>query len=150
MIACKRKTVFERPGERVTLVSGHRDETLANIARRQYARLFTQNARRSTIVGHGNDSRCISFKGEQRTNRYGRARTATNDHGLYRRCRIVKCLRTYVLFKLRKRRRRRGIKRKRSSHYACTLASPVSSFCTDSAKGKSRCVTLTRYPRVRR
>lgn len=23
-------------------------------------------------------------------------------------------------------------------------------FCTDSAKGKSRCVTLTRYPRVRR
>ena len=150
MIACKRKTVLERPGERVILVSGHRDETLANIAGRQYARLFAQNARRSAVVDHGNDSRCVSFKGEQRTNGHGRARAATDDHGLYRRCRIVKRLSTYVLFKFRKRRRRRGIERKRSAHYACTLASPVSSFCTDSAKGKSRCVTLTRYPRVRR
>ena len=150
MIARKRKTVFERPGERVTLVSGHRDKTLANIAGRQYARLFAQNARRTAVVGHGNDSGCVSFKGEQRTNRYGRARAATDDHGLYRRCRIVKRLSTYVLFKFRKRRRRRRIERKRSTHYACTLVSPASSFCTDSAKGKSRCVTLTRYPRVRR
>ena len=76
MISRKRKTVFERPSERVILVSGHRDKALTNIAGRQYARLFTQNARRSTIVGHGNDSRCISFKGEQRTNGHGRARTA--------------------------------------------------------------------------
>ena len=116
MVACKRKTILERLGERVALVGGHRDEALTNIAGRQYARLFTQNARRSTIVGHGNDSRCISFKGEQRTNGHGRARTATDDHGLYRRCRIVKRLSTYVLFKLRKRRRRRRIERKRSAH----------------------------------
>ena len=150
MVARKRKTVFERPRERVALVGGHRDEALANIAGRQNARLLAQNARRPAVISHGNNGRRVGLEGKQCADGHRRARAATDDHGPYRRSRVMKRLGAYILFELCKRCRRRRVQRKRGGHYACTLVSPVSSFRTDSAKGKSRCVTLTRYPRVHR
>ena len=150
MVPCKRKTIFERLRERVAFVGGHRDEALANIAWRQNARLFAQNARRPAVISHSNNGRCVGFEGKQCANGHRRARAAADDHGLYRRCRVMKRLGAYILFELCESRRRRRVEKKRGAHYACTLVLPVSSFRTDSAKGKSRCVTLTRYPRVRR
>ena len=106
MVARKRKTVFERPRERIALVGGHCDETLTNITRRQNARLFAQNARRPAVISHSNNGRCVGFEGKQCANGHRRARAAADDHGLYRRCRVMKRLGAYILFELCESRRR--------------------------------------------
>ena len=109
MVAREREAVFERARQRVGGIGRHGREAFADVARRQDARLFAQDAGRAAVVGHGHHGRHVGLKRQKRPDRYGRARAAADDDGLHGRRRIVQRLVAHFAAKARERRRRCGI-----------------------------------------
>ena len=79
MVAGEREPVFERARQRIVVVARHRDEALADVARRKRTRLFANDAGRAAVIGHRNDGRHLGIQAQERADGDGSA-GASPDH----------------------------------------------------------------------